>query len=139
MKIDKLLSRLSKVKRSGENKYMACCPAHNDRTASLTIREESDGRVLLSCFAGCDTYAILQTVGLDWDDLFPDKAIGHAIKKIDQIIYPSDALKIIQHEARIIMLAAYDIRKNKPLTVEDYERLEQAMQTINKAIQGANV
>lgn len=139
MKIDKLLSRLSKVKRSGENKYMACCPAHNDRTASLTIREESDGRVLLSCFAGCDTYAILQTVGLDWDDLFPDKAIGHAIKKIDQIIYPSDALKIIQHEARIIMLAAYDIRKNKPLSVEDYERLEQAMQTINKALQGANV
>lgn len=139
MKIDVLLSRLSKVKRTGDGKYMACCPSHADRTASLTIREEPDGRVLLNCFAGCDSYSILKTVGLDWDDLFPDKAIGHAIKKIDQIIYPSEALKIIQHEARIIMLAAFDIRKGKPLNAEDYERLGKAMQTINKAIEGANV
>lgn len=139
MKIEALLSRLKKVKRAGDGKYMACCPAHADKTASLTVREESDGRVLINCFAGCDTYSILKTVGLDWDDVFPDKVIGHSIKKIDQIIYPSDAMKIIQHEARIIMVAAYDIRKGKTLSTEDYTRLDEAIQTINKSIQGANV
>lgn len=32
---------------------MARCPAHNDRTPSLSVTETEDGVVLLKCFAGC--------------------------------------------------------------------------------------
>jgi hypothetical protein len=39
---------------SGEN-FMACCPGHEDRHPSLSIRQLSDGFVLLHCFAGCST------------------------------------------------------------------------------------
>jgi hypothetical protein len=137
MRLQPILSRLQKIKRSGDNKYMACCPAHADKTASLTIREESDGRILINCFAGCDTYSILSSIGLDWEDVFPEKTVAHNVKKIDQIIYSTDALKIIKHECRIVMLCAYDIRKGKTLTVEENERLDKAYQLINKAIQGA--
>jgi hypothetical protein len=38
--------------------YVARCPAHDDRTASLSIREGEGGRVLLHCFAGCSFRAI---------------------------------------------------------------------------------
>jgi putative DNA primase/helicase len=33
--------------------WVARCPAHDDRTPSLSIRETHEGRVLLKCFAGC--------------------------------------------------------------------------------------
>ncbi|MEM7778064.1 MAG: toprim domain-containing protein [Pseudomonadota bacterium] len=33
---------------------MACCPAHNDRTPSLSIRDGDGKRVLLYCHAGCE-------------------------------------------------------------------------------------
>jgi DNA primase len=32
----------------------ARCPAHDDRTPSLSIRDADDGKVLVRCHAGCD-------------------------------------------------------------------------------------
>jgi putative DNA primase/helicase len=34
--------------------WMACCPAHDDREPSLSIREADNGKVLVRCHAGCD-------------------------------------------------------------------------------------
>ena len=50
----------------------AQCPAHEDRHASLSIGQGSDGRVLLTCHAGCTPEAILTALGLDWNDLFAE-------------------------------------------------------------------
>ena len=33
--------------------YVACCPAHEDRSPSLSLRDADDGRVLVHCHAGC--------------------------------------------------------------------------------------
>jgi hypothetical protein len=52
---------------------MAKCPAHQDRTASLSIRETDDGRVLINPFCGCDTGDVLDAVGLTFQDLFPER------------------------------------------------------------------
>lgn len=35
-------------------KGVACCPAHDDRTPSLSLADGADGRLLLHCHAGCD-------------------------------------------------------------------------------------
>jgi hypothetical protein len=51
--------------------WQARCPVHDDRTPSLSIREGADGRVLLHCFAGCETGAVLEALGLQFSDLFP--------------------------------------------------------------------
>ncbi|MEZ5792377.1 MAG: toprim domain-containing protein [Nitratireductor sp.] len=48
--------------------WVACCPAHDDRKPSLSIRDVS-GKVLVRCHAGCDQrdlIAILNELGL-WD------------------------------------------------------------------------
>ena len=54
----------------GRNRLQARCPAHSDHSPSLSISQGLDGRVLLHCFAGCSTEAILSAVKLSPRDLF---------------------------------------------------------------------
>ena len=137
--IDNLISRLRKVKRTGNGQFIACCPAHDDRSPSLSIREVDDGRVLLNCLAGCATEDVLGAVGLDFGDITPEKPIYHKVKPIKPRVYSTDALRLIQFEARIILLAAYELKNNKPLADDDLKRLELAMERINTATEMANV
>jgi hypothetical protein len=60
-----------RARRHGKG-WMALCPAHDDRNESLSIGEGKGGRILLKCFAGCETSAILAAVGLTERDLFQD-------------------------------------------------------------------
>lgn len=41
---------------------VACCPAHGDTRPSLTLADADDGRLLLSCKAGCDFLSILDSI-----------------------------------------------------------------------------
>lgn len=133
MSVEVLISRLNKVRKNGTGQFMAQCPCHADKTASLAIKDMNDGRILINCFAGCDTYSILRSVGLDWQDVLPESSAGEH-KPVNQIIYASEALQLIRFESQIVLVAAYDLKKNKQLTTEEMERLELAMQRINKAI-----
>jgi hypothetical protein len=139
MSVDNLLSRLDKVKPSGNGSFMACCPAHKDRTASLAIKDLGDGRIILNCFAGCDTYSILNSIGLDWADVMPEKAAGDNFKPEKQVIYSTDALRLIRHECQIMLLCAYTLKKNGILPTDDLKRMETAMQRVTKALELANV
>jgi putative DNA primase/helicase len=56
------LARLEGV-RACAGYHVAHCPAHDDRTASLSVREGEGGRLLLKCFAGCPYGAILDALG----------------------------------------------------------------------------
>lgn len=73
MNAQTLLLRLSGVRQNGPGKWMAKCPAHDDRSPSLSIRQTDDGKILLHCWSGCDSEAILAAIGLGWKDLYPDK------------------------------------------------------------------
>ena len=55
--------------RLGKDGWMACCPSHDDSTASLHISPDTD-KVLLHCFAGCATETIMAALGLDMVDLY---------------------------------------------------------------------
>jgi putative DNA primase/helicase len=57
MTLQEILSRLQNVKKNG-NGYTALCPSHTDIQQSLSVKE-SDGKVLLKCFAGCDASNIV--------------------------------------------------------------------------------
>lgn len=70
--IDLFLSRIKKVPPSRNGKYMVCCPNHDDRSPSLAVSEGDEGQLLLHCFAGCEVYDIVESVGLTLSDLFPD-------------------------------------------------------------------
>ena len=62
--LDEVLSRLEGARRCAGG-WVACCPAHDDHTPSLSICEGSDGRVLLHCFAGCCYQAIIAAFGTE--------------------------------------------------------------------------
>jgi DNA primase len=70
--IDRVLDRLDGVRRNGEGRYMTRCPAHDDRRPSLSVRD-AETRVLLHCFAGCETEDVLAALGLGWRDLFEEE------------------------------------------------------------------
>lgn len=86
--IEAVLAALEKAdkrpRRSGQG-WTACCPAHDDRTPSLSIREAEDGTVLLRCHAnaGCTAKAVIHAVGLRLADLFPQP------KGLDHVLSPS--------------------------------------------------
>src|SRR5258705_267491 len=67
--LEHVLGKLDGVKKTTAG-WMARCPAHDDRNASLGIREGDDERVLINCHAGCATESVLTAIGLTMRDLF---------------------------------------------------------------------
>lgn len=51
--------------------WTARCPAHDDRTPSLSIRDTDDGKVLVRCHTGCDQDKVIAT--LQSRGLWPEK------------------------------------------------------------------
>src|SRR5262245_58479342 len=64
-----VLKRFPDAKPSG-NGWVARCPAHDDRHASLSIGVGAEGRWLVKCHARCSLDAILAATGLTMRDLF---------------------------------------------------------------------
>jgi hypothetical protein len=77
MTAEDLLPKLTKVHRS-PNGWESRCPAHDDQRASLSVGVGTDGRVLLTCHAGCTADAITGALGIEVKDLFPPSENGNA-------------------------------------------------------------
>lgn len=75
--ISKILERLDGVRATGENRWMARCPAHDDKSPSLSLAER-DGKPLIHCFAGCEATSVLDAIGLEWSEILPDNQ--HTVK-----------------------------------------------------------
>jgi DNA-binding transcriptional ArsR family regulator len=63
--LDAILPRLRTKrisKRNGERHVLACCPAHDDSTPSLSLTEKADGTLLWKCFAGCSQDAVREAL-----------------------------------------------------------------------------
>jgi hypothetical protein len=131
--INNLLGRLNKVKSTGRNSYLACCPAHDDRSPSLSIKEEADGHILLHCFAGCSAVDVVGAIGIDIADLFPDEVVHHKAP-VKKKFYATDILEAIKYESQIVLLAAFELKKNKPLDETDLQRLQLAYERIREAV-----
>jgi len=141
--VENLISRLDKVKgRNGS--WTARCPAHADKGPSLAVREGEDGRVLLHCFAGCETASVLGAVGMDMTDLFPpdDKRREYPVegkKSMKPAFYASDLMRIISFEALVVSICAYDLSQGKKLSEADRDRMKLSQQRIEEAMKYANV
>lgn len=70
--MDALLGALQGVRSRGPEQYAAHCPAHADKTPSLSITVRGE-KILLHCWAGCSARAIVSAVGLSLADLFLDR------------------------------------------------------------------
>lgn len=65
MTINDVLPKLKGVKRTKPGHWMARCPAHDDRSPSLSVSEAADGKVLVHCFTGCSFESIVSALGID--------------------------------------------------------------------------
>lgn len=132
MSADSLLSRLENVKRTGAGRWIARCPAHADRRASLSIRELDDGRVLVHDFAGCSVNEVLAAIGLDMEELFPEREISHG-KRERRPFNATDVLRCVGFEALVVAVSATTIASGKPLTEPELDRLKIAAARLQAA------
>jgi hypothetical protein len=139
---ENLIQRLAKV-RGRNGSWTACCPAHNDKGPSLAVRELPDGRVLLHCFAGCETESVLAAVGMDMTDLFPPdskrREYGPGKPGVKPAFYASDLMRIIAFEALVVQIVAFDIAAGKRPSEDDQKRMMVAYERIDEAMRYANV
>ena len=133
MAVNDLLSRLDNVRPIGSDRWIARCPAHDDKRASLSVRELDDGRVLVHDFAGCGVEEILSAAGLAFDALFPDKAIDHRVKRTRSPWDGRNALPGLVTEVTVIALYAADLRSGAVPDHRDHERFLRACSTITQA------
>jgi hypothetical protein len=130
MHIEGILNRFDGVRGTGNGQYSCRCPAHEDKSASLGIKEGDGERILLNCFAGCDLKSVLDAAGLEWKDILPDNKLYQADK---HSFNPFAVLKMIRDEVLIIGLASAQIRDGKPLNDKDHDRLLKAVGNVRDA------
>lgn len=139
MNIDDLLARLDGVRKTGANHWVAKCPAHTERTPSLSIACGEDGRILLHDFAGCTVHAVLAAMGLEVGDLFEQRmrprtrAERHAAMQAARVGDWQAALNVLAHEATCVQAAAAMLRSGMGLSDKDQQRLAEACQRIEGA------
>jgi hypothetical protein len=66
--VDLVLGKLEGARQHG-GYWMARCPAHDDRQASLSVKRGTEQPVILHCHAGCELDAILDGLGLTRADI----------------------------------------------------------------------
>ncbi len=135
MTIDALLNGLDGIRETGHSKYVARCPAHDDRSPSLAIRECDDGRVLIHCFAGCETEDVLTAIGLTFADIMPER-IGkkHSYKPVKQRFDAKQVLRVLRVEATLVAIAAENIAQGIMLNDVDRDRVFNAACRIRAAV-----
>ncbi len=131
---DKLLSRLEKVKRKGDNSWLACCPAHNDKHPSLGITEK-DGTVLLRCFSHqCNVSDIVHAVGLELSDLFPEQIKVEGSRPIRKKRFPAEAiLEALADEFVIAELGLATLADGGTLNQKAQARMKEASNRFTSA------
>ena len=133
--IDIILSRLQKVKKSHgrASQWMACCPAHEDKSPSLSIMQNAEGKIFVHCFAGCDGKAIMAAIGMTLADLYPDRI--DSIKGLGKrpTFSPYDVLPMIEREAMVVAMCGSELQSH-PLSDADRKRLFKAVQRIRAGL-----
>lgn len=121
-----IVDRMPSWRRAGAGKWMCKCPAHEDKTASLSIAQTDDGRTLINCFAGCSPEQIMAAIGLKMEDLWeavtPTNDYEHPV--IGRIPRHSvhDIFPILADESNIVAQAFMELFRGRELSTRDAAR-----------------
>jgi len=136
MKLQQLLTNLQKVRRTGKDTWVACCPAHGDKNPSMTVTA-SPSTILVHCFAGCGIEEILGAVGMCVSDLYPEREEGYN-RGPKQTISLRAALECLSFEALVVSASAATMKK-RALTDDESTRLQHAAARIHAAMRMTGV
>ena len=132
MDASQFITHLEGVKQTGKDQWIARCPAHEDKSPSLAIKEVDD-RLLIHDFAGCSTYEIVSALELELSDLFPEK-ITTGNKPVSRPFPAADVLRCLASETIFLMTCANDLTKGEKLNSEDQNRLLQSASRFQSAL-----
>lgn len=137
--IDKILPRLQVVRELKSNKhaarYLVRCPGplheHGDRTPSAIVTVTHDDSLLLWCNAGCGAAEIVEAVGFQLADLFPDRPEEHrGDGNVTPRLSPRDALTIIKHEVTVCACVMGRLLNGDEVSRQDVKRAAEAHRRI---------
>lgn len=138
MKIDDFLARLKKVRKTGPNNWIACCPAHDDKSPSMTVGVGDNGGIVIYCFALCSAQDIVFSLGLELHELMPEKPEGREFVRGRSKPFPAgDILECIAEEVMIAWVISRDMELSKPIKQDDFDRLTVANRRIQSALEVA--
>lgn len=127
------------MRRAGKG-WVARCPAHADRSPSLSIAEGDNGTVLLHCFGGCEPASVLAAIGMDLADLFPTRDLRSLtpaeqsnMRQASKHAGWAAALGLLQREATVLQVAASMMITGSALGPDGLARLVLASQRIDQA------
>ncbi len=125
----RIIERLDGVRETRADNWIARCPAHDDRSPSLAIRECDDRTILMKCFAGCSNEAIVHAVGMELRDLFPNGP-SNRYERQPLSMPARDSLAAVDHEALVVVIIANDILEHREIDEATWERLALACSRI---------
>ncbi|MQM37687.1 hypothetical protein KBTX_01689 [wastewater metagenome] len=134
-----LLPRLERVRELGPGRWIARCPAHDDRSPSLSVRETDDATILVHCWAGCPSADVVAALGLELSDLFPPRRDDRAPLRPRERWVPRDVLAAVAGEALVVAIAADDLAAGRRLADADRERLRTASLRLRAAAREVGV
>ena len=141
--IERLLERLDGVRQVAPSQYAAKCPAHDDKSPSLSIKDLGD-RLLIFCHAACEPSDVMSAVGLSLADLFVRRDwhashhhAGHGPVHIRQRWDSRAMLKLLNREAQLVLVAAGEVARGQQLAPDDHERLRIAVERIVRVSEAA--
>ncbi len=122
--VHRVLERFDGVRQIGPGKWRARCPGHGSKSQSLAVADV-DGRVLLKCFAGCETEAVLNAINMTFSDLY-DQPIGEHKPTQRSPWTARDVLDLVLVEAHVVGIVASDMLQKQTISEQDWRRLSQA-------------
>lgn len=137
--VEMMLSRLDKVRKNGKRGWVACCPAHEDKTVSLSVCEGAGGRVLLNCFAGCTALDVVHALGMELHELFPqstDKMTKEERAELHERGMRTKwaaALGVLDRESFVVYMVANKLSMGGAVTEPTRKRLSIAAKRIAEA------
>ena len=91
--------------------------------------------MLVHCFADCSVEEVLAAVGLEFEALFPERALADRLPRERRPFNPMDVLRCVVHEADIVAVAADGIAQGVPLSDVDRDRLRTAARRLRAALE----
>ncbi len=129
--LNAILASLEKVKQRGPGSYFACCPVHQEKTPSLSVREADNGNIIAHCFGcGANGIDVVEALGLPKGYLFAE-----SLESNNERYFTAKQLHELDIQAWYCLLAVYDVHAGKKLRSHDYHKYAKCRKNLNSVYQ----
>lgn len=123
--VQALLTRLDDPRPTGRDRWRAACPVCGGRNRStLSVGVGDTGAVLLRCWkSGCGAEQVAHALGLNVEDLFPERHSHAGAPARRRLIGAAQALDLLEAEITLTIVCLSDMARGDALDVAMRERL----------------